>query len=237
MHRSLIIALFSVFTVAYSSPLGGSGYGGVVNDKAAQRDAAQHYGEGFIEQLGEALQGFRQPQEQGKRQLPARYQGEQFLPADAQSDFKLPQEIHERAPGPNVFADPNGHERFQNVHNNEQRQEVYFSTHIPGGSYYTHKAHHHPIVNRGRQKRQLPDRYQGEQFLPADAQSDFRLPQEIHERALGPNLFADPNGHERFQNVHNNEQRQEVYFSTHIPGGSYYTHKAHHSPIVRGRRY
>ena len=229
MHPSLIIALLSVFTVANCFPGGGLGYGGVVNDKAAQRDTAHHYGEGFIEGLGEALKGFRQPQVQEKRQL---QRGQQFLPADAYEDFRLPQEVHERAPGPNVFADPNGHERFQNVHNNAERQEVYFSTHIPGGSYYTHKAHHHPIASKRRYKRGLQS-HQEQQFLPADAYDDFRLPQEVVERAPGPNAFADPNnGFERFQNVHNNGERQEVYFSTHDPSGSYYTMKRHHQPIA-----
>ena len=168
--------------------------------------------------------------------LPDHHQGEQFLPADAYDDFRLPQEVHERAPGPNAFADPNGHERFQNVHNNAERQQVYFSTHIPGGSYYTMKRHHQPII--GSKRRYKRDHQtQGEQFLPADAYDDFRLPQEVVERAPGPNAFANPEfGHERFQNVHNNAQRQEVYFSTHVPGGSYYTMKRHHQPIIGSKR-
>lgn len=157
--------------------------------------------------------------------------GEQFLPNDAYDDFRLPQEVVERAPGPNAFADPDrGYERFQNENTNEQRKEVYFSTHDPSGSYYTMKRHH----PRSKREAQLT---REEQFLPAGAYEDFRLPQEVIERAPGPNAFADPNGHERFQNVHNNAERQQVYFSTHDPSGSYYTMKRHHAPIIRQRRY
>ena len=230
MHLTLFITLLSVFTVANCFPGGGTGHGGVFNDKAAQEDTAAHYGEGFIESLGSALKGFRNPQQEEKRQL---QQGQQFLPADAQGDFTLPKEIHERAPGPNAFADPNGHVRFQNVHNNAQRQEVYFSTHIPGGSYYTHKAHHRPIVGSKRYKRS-----HDYHDLPAGAYEEHRLPKEIVERAPGPNAFADPNnGFERFQNIHNTAERQQVYFSTHDPSGSYYTMKRHHAPIGQAVRY
>merc|ERR1712117_270195 len=130
-------------TVANCLPGGGQGHGGVFNDKAAQADTAAHYGEGFIESLGATLEGFRNPHHEEKRQL---QQGRQFLPVDAQSDFTLPKEIHERAPGPNAFADPsNGFERFQNIHNTAERQQVYFSTADPNGSYYTMKRHHAPI--------------------------------------------------------------------------------------------
>merc|ERR1712154_86384 len=141
MHLSLFITLLSVFTVANCFPGGGQGHGGVFNDKAAQADTAAHYGEGFIESLGATLESFRQPHQEEKRQL---QQGQQFLPADY-ADFTLPKEVHERAPGPNAFADPNGHERFQNIHNTAERQQVYFSTHDPSGSYYTMKRHHAPI--------------------------------------------------------------------------------------------
>merc|ERR1712227_1040186 len=209
MHLSLFITLLSVFTVANCFPGGGQGHG-----------------EGFIESLGSALKSFRSPHQEGKRQL---QQGQQFLAPEDYADFTLPQEVHERAPGPNAFADPNGHERFQNVHNNAQRQEVYFSTHIPGGSYYTHKAHHRPIVGSKRYKRS-----QNYHDLPAGAYEEHRLPKEIVERAPGPNAFADPNnGFERFQNIHNTAERQQVYFSTHDPSGSYYTMKRHHAPLDR----
>merc|ERR1712227_776814 len=84
-----------------------------------------------------------------------------------------------------------------------------FSTHIPGGSYYTHKAHHRPIVQGKRYKRS-----QDYHELPAGAYEEHRLPKGIVGRAPGPNAFADPNnGFERFQNIHNTAERQQVYFS------------------------
>merc|ERR1712241_617608 len=69
-------------------------------------------------------------------------------------DFRLPSHVHDRSPSPNAFADPNGLERFQNVHNNHERQQVYFSTVDPSGSYYTMKAHHRPVTVSRRQYRQ-----------------------------------------------------------------------------------
>ena len=62
----------------------------------------------------------------------------------------------------------------------------------------------------------------------------MRLPEHIRERPLPPNAFAAAHGegHERLQNVHNDDKKHAIYFSTFTPGGSYYSHSAHHRPIV-----